>query len=83
MINPTWQDKERRIVYVSNKYVNLDNPLSYASKDDHGELVKWTEKCVTVKLDGFVSLIDCQRHNLFWEDNEPDFDELRSLHSAK
>lgn len=84
MINPTWQDAERRVVFVSSNIIgcieeDMSNIDLFTTKDDHGVLVSWNEKEVVIKLDGKALSKTCLRKNLFWEDGEPDFDELRSL----
>ena len=79
MVNPTWQDKERRIIYVPTEFIKLDNPLALTTDRDHGELVVWNESKVTVKLDGMYEEVECLRKNLFWEDKQEDFDEVKSI----
>lgn len=79
MINPTWQDKDRRIIYVKNEYLRLVNPEK-SKFAIHGNLVVWSESNVTVELDGNSGFNSYNRRNLFWEDGEEDFDEVKSIH---
>ncbi len=79
MINPMWLDADRRVVFIPTEYVKLDDPLRFATKKDHGRIILWNEKCVTVFFDGGTKNIECRRKNLFWEDGLNDFDEKASI----
>ena len=79
MIKPTWQDRDRRVIYVPTDCINLNDPIACAKEGDRGLLEIWSEASATVKLDGRAKLLTCSLKNLFWEDGNDDFDELRSL----
>lgn len=83
LIKPTWQDKGRRIILVPSVYINFDDPLQFSTEKDHGNILLWNERKVTIKLDNANKSIEVDHKNLFWEDGKPDFDELRSLEELR
>ncbi len=80
MINPTWQDKDRRVIYIPPEYLRLKDPIKYWDGKKWLLLV-WNEKKVTIEIDGLS--IDCDRKNLFLADGEADFDEYKRLNETK
>jgi len=79
MINPTWQDAERRVIFVPTDYLELKDPLALSTAKDHGDIVSWHGDKVEVHLEGVSLNIEYNRKNFFWEDREGDFDEYKEI----
>lgn len=78
MINPTWQDMYRKIIYVPTEYLVLDKShlSEYACE---GSLVSWNALYIKIELDGKHGTTTCKKKNLFWKDGKEDFNELKSI----